>query len=571
MVTDEWDAVEYHGVSNTYIINTPLVKNKCEQARNRAYRMCSHNRETEKDDPKEKGQKEKGQKEKGQKPKAHKIWYVVVRRPIDGGAEATRGAYAIANAHPAPDKKDARATTLLSGAVRFQYEKKNTTKVFGKIETSSWFRDQSQDAQKLCDSDRAAAYMGSLKGDFSKLHDGAVTVLDLAAHLDSTALSIQTHDVRIEKMIKVISAGKSSTKAPVKFDNGEYPVPFHHTLRGICFDRLDEEPKKHEKGDLVLRYTTKQDIDQKQMVVTNISELTTGHVIEDAQASYQVCVGVKRAFYVGAHRVQCTGHARFECFRVFGPDEAVVKRSFVGTEAQFSAFIETLASGDNHRGICRHDDKSNTRVTPMMVAAWIRRSLFRRRGVTVGYNEENERHGKLKEYLERELLIGEWKDGKDGLVLFKNNKDLNTEIEIAVAGAAAATRVAYPPKTIFTKSKKSTQKQKGALYIFHDNDEFDKANLWVLPPADKFPTVNIRGMKPFKTMIGDTHCVRCDTAIYVSNKELHDIQSQLAIERVVTNDGTIDLISKYEEPTRAPSSKASAVQTGIDQEATKED
>jgi hypothetical protein len=557
MVTYEWDAVEYHGVSNTYIINTPLDKYICEQARNRAYRMCSHDRETDKKDPKPKAQKEKGQKEKDPKPKTHKIWYVVVRRPFADGTEATRGAYAIANAHPAPDKKDARATTLLSGAVRFQYDKKNTTKVFGEIATSSWFRNQSQDVQNLCNADRAAAYMRSLKeGDFSKLHDGAVTVLDLAAHLDSTALSIQTHDVRIETMIKVISAGKTSTGTAVKFDNGECPVPFHHALRGICFDRLDKEPDKYEKGDLVLRYTTKQDADQTQTVVTNISELATGYVIKDAQASYQVCVGVKKAFYVGAHRVQCTGHARFECFRVFGPDEAVVKRSFVGTEAQFNAFIETLASGDNHRGICRHDDKSTTRVTPMMVAAWIRRSLFRRRSVTVRYNEENERHKELKEYLRRELLIGEW---KDGLVTFKNDTSLQTEIEITVDGAI---KVVYPPTTILARlSKQSTQKQKGALYIFDKEDDFNKAKtLWVLPPADKFPTVNIRGMNPFKTMIGDKHCVRCDTATYV----VSEARDSASIERVVTNDGTIGLIDTYVEPTKASSSKVTPDQTQHD-------
>ena len=546
MVTDEWDGVEYHGVSNTYIINTPLDKRKCEQARNRAFRMCSHDREAGETDPK--------------KPKTHKIWYVVVERPLDGGMTATRGAYAIANAHPAPEEKKLRVTTLLSGAVRFQYDKKNTTKVFGKIARSSWFHDQSDDVRQLCNAERAAAYMNSLKGDFSVLHEGAVTVLDLAAHLASTALRIQTHDGRIETMIKVISSGKSSTSTAVKFDNGEYPVPFHHTLRGICFDLLDKEPE-YEKGDLALRYTAKHgpiiSDPHQSVVVKSIGDLATGHVIEDAQASYHVCTGVQRAFYVGAHRVQCTGHARFECFRVFGPDEAGVKlkRSFVGTEDQFNAFIETLASGDNHRGICRHDEKSTTRVTPMMVAAWIRRSLFRRRSVTVGYNEEKAAHTKLKEYLERELLIGEW---KENLVIFNNNNTLQTDIEIKVDGAAAATRVVYEPETIFTQSKQSTQKQKGALYIFDNKDEFDQAkSLWVLPPADKFPTVNIRGMKPFKTKIGDTHCVRCDTATYVCEKT---DATHVTIERVVTNDGTIGLISNYadDEPARASSSKANA-------------
>jgi len=474
--------------------------------------------------------------------KKHTVNYVVVKRPLSSSPNdhVLLGAMSIAEAH------QSKISDVMKYAHKLSLGKPHSVNIKAKIEqVTKWLVTQPEYVRSVCNEQRGAAYLEALKaGSFGDFDHDHVSVLDVA----DAGKRFTAHDARVTRLLSIVAPpGPGAGEIP--FDNGGSPVPFHHSLRGISFTIRDLEEQKGD-GVLVLRYNDKADkadkaekaekADKARVVVSLNSVAEDVH---EALSSHTVFVDVTKAYYVGAHRIQCTGHARFECFRVIGNGP---KRYFVGEgtneqkQAQFRSFVRLLTA-DSTYGVppaCTASDTPGTHVTPMMIAAAIRPMLLMSHKVSVNVNRTD--YGtKLHVYLKKELVLDEWKPDiklvddlgdiaveilDEGTKTKGNQPNVGTSQKGSDDKKAAdakkkivATSQLFQPKLEEWKAKTL---EKGTLVIFEDQTAYDSSSLRSLPTA--VATIDIRDQKPFKSMIDDVRSIACNQAVFFcSNAPTH--------------------------------------------------
>jgi hypothetical protein len=241
-----------------------------------------------------------------------------------------------------------------------------------------------------------------------------------------------------------------------------------------------------------------------------------------------VYTGVRAVYYEEAHKVQCIGHARFECFRAIGAlvenkDGAKINqpaRVFVGSADRFRSFIGMLSSGYGYRGNC-HDDAHDAKHTPMAIAMELRRALLMGLhckvsiGTDIGYKE------RLTKYLEAELRVEEW---TTLIEVKQGNKDKENLVSVSVSQdqKVLGTKDFTVSESANAESISSIAKEKelniDVLYVV-PADKYAAKEYKDLTKADFAPTIELRigKKKKFKTRIDDINNIRCTTAIFVVN------------------------------------------------------
>jgi hypothetical protein len=329
-------------------------------------------------------------------------------------------------------------------------------------------------------------------------------------------------------MIDKVLPKTDNKRSSVKFDAGTSPVPFHHSLRGIKF-KMGKLPETKISGDLVLKYpNTQAALQLNDDVVESLKEKKME--IASALSSYQVFSDVKRAYYVDAHRIQCTGHARFECFRAIGSDDAPVLRCFVGSSgtpeemnAQYASFIGILSVDAAYGPSPCIPPTTGRVVTPMMIAAAIRPMLLRSLRVSVSVTDTD--YGqKLAKYLRHELNVGEWKCGfdtaaKPDAVKITVKDDDNVEQEYAPrVFKVTDDMLLLTASTITTITKMPVTPANGTLFIYQNPNGYASSVYKTLPPVEFIATVDIRDQTSFKSNLGDLQAVVCKLAVFVCEK-----------------------------------------------------
>ena len=519
IVTNNDESIEYYGVPNMYIIDIPTDRKECIQARNRAFRVCSHYKV-----PQAAGKP---------KPK-HTVNYVLVARK-DKKRDVTihRGSLAVANAHT----KD-QSGSLLAGAERLYPSgtvKSNGITVTGKpslIATYLIDTVREEYRNRVADPDRFAQYAEKKEINI----EGAVTVFDVSSYLKQNKNKHATaYDGRIQRLLAVTQPQSSA----VAFDEPGGLYCAHHTLRGITFEHKDALPETDEiqkmgNGTLILRYSGTGDGSSSSgssSVVVHIHGETSPVRLENALGSTTVYTGVRTVYYADAHKIQCIGHARFECFRAIGAIEKgkikPPKRVFVGTQERFRAFIGMMSSGYGYRGNCT-DDAREKKYTPMVIAMELRRVLLAGYSCVVSISNSLGYKENLALYLKNELNVGEWyglinvtyidhPDDDVSITVQRDGKQIDTKA-FSVSASEFAKTVHDKDTTKDDKDTKKDEDVKSDVLYVLSTDKYDEKEYNDCTNTDFAPTIDLRTTgkkKKFKTRAGHHSNLRCTMVIFV--------------------------------------------------------
>jgi hypothetical protein len=486
-----------------YIIDTPIDREKCIQARNRAFRVCSHYKVT-------------------QKGPTHTVKYVLVeRQDTDRNIQIHRGALAVATAH----SKD-QSGSLLADAQRLELSgsaKLNGITVTDPTPIAMHLIDKAHKDYRplVANPVRFAQYVDNKEITEIKLK-GAVTVFDVSSYLKENRNKQATaYDGRIKNLL-----GVTASKSPaVAFDEPGGLYCAHHTLRGITFEHKLKLPEPSGNGELILQYSgvSKKDVGS----VMHIGDEKEPVRLESALGSTTVYTGVRTVYYVKAHKIQCIGHARFECFRAIGlltgDKIKPPTRVFVGTQDRFHSFIGMLSSGYGYRGNCsddEHENKKEKKYTPMVIAMELRRVLLAGHTCVVSINNKLGYKERLAAYLKEELEVDEWKD----LISF-NYGEPTDDVSITVKRGEkvvgrkelSVSKSDYADSLTDIGTTKGEEAKSDVLYVLPD-DKYDTEEYKDCTKADFAPTIDLRTTgknRKFKTRVGHHSNLRCTMVIFV--------------------------------------------------------
>jgi hypothetical protein len=514
--TNKRESIEYYGVPNTYIVGIPNA-DLCNQARNRAFRVCSHHKEPA----------------TGKGRPVHTINYVLVERKWNGES-LHRGSFALANAHPARAQTQ-QSIRGMEGVHRLQLASKKGKiwRIRGNVvqATRAWISQQSDTASRLAVSERFHAYVTNVES----ANAGAATVLDIAAYMKEHDREICTHDARIRKLIEHIkqqttyaSTSNPATKQPHLFDMAGSGVrSAHHTLRGICFSQKLKLPDAHIAGDLVLDYNPVQVLVDTEETVHVQSVAETIVTKKGALSSPVVYTDVSRVYYVAAHRIQCTGHARFECFRAIGASDKDPTRVFVGTPIEFDAFLLMLSPLAYRT--CKV--AAATKITPMMIALALRPFLLKGTGCLVTITGGCLYYDQLKTYLLAELNVGEWA-GKIEIEIEIERGEPQVhpaKMSIKITGGEQRSININADElekrdTTLTLAAPPAKVPMGTLYVICTKKPAVSGERKYPPKAIQLPkdipTIDLRDKNgAFKSTEGDINNVRCVAAVFVVDSQ----------------------------------------------------
>ena len=518
VTTSNYQSVEYMSISRTYIVGIPDAY-VCEQARNRAFRMCSHHSAVSAVPVTKKKLKKGPQKGETDVDTAdtgpdhaetgpdHEIFYVLVQRKNED-ITLTRGSYALARAHP-KKKQESDVTNLLKSASRLDIPTKD-------------YRADGIEGEITNDPGEIRTYKEALGMDEKKLGEwtAALTVFDLYGMVTkkkTQQADVRTYDDRIRRMLGNFGRGvtisfNESSKSAVHFDSGNNPLrAYHHNLNGLRFELKSRDEFKTEKieaGDVVLHYGKGDKGVEKLFEDAKNSAI----FINSATSVYNVAMNARRAFYVDAHRIQCLGHARFECFRVFPEKNGSVERFFVGDTTEFEHFVGMLSRRDIYDGKCL----GNTQKTPMMIAVAVRRMLLKKNEVKIDYKGDYAE--KICEYLTSDLQgwslkCEERNDGDAGITIngtvikqgdLVNQHDYGKYEPKSATGVLVVCRAEQLP-------------QKSSFEKLHD-----------------LTTVDLRGLKgKYTSAPDDLANVRCEVAVFVDNKPVGYAAARVVADKYV--------------------------------------
>jgi hypothetical protein len=430
----------------------------------------------------------------------HTIHHYVLRKK--GGLY--RGAYALASAYPSTeDKKNDSLLTVLNAAQRLKISTKKIQRVQGTITDDKTDKKREsinknkKKAKKVKDApDKEKT--GTEKAKYQPSNEnGAYTVdslLEFWGSTDQEKLRVVTHDARTARVLGKLGVNTSDGEGrePIEFDTSKYHmIQFHHTLRGITFTRDDNVPDKINPGDVHLDYR-----DAKKRVLE----------------STDIYKDISTAYYDGAHRIQCRGQLRFECYRVKGPD---VKRVFVGTPAEYAWFIDMLVGAR----ACQKDDTSDEKVTPMMIEMLVRRSLLMAVNVEFGSS-----HKELNDYID--AAMSEWGASYTGtlgadteITVSTSYTDRNTKKKTEIVQKIEESDLVSKPELQTHKAIRSSF-HPGTLLVFANDVDYNHDAVKGTEQINVHAHVlDIRGRGACRSMLKDKCTVRCAIAIFVGVDE----------------------------------------------------
>jgi hypothetical protein len=516
--------VEYYAIENTYMVGVPsgpTGKGVCEQARNRAFRMCSHHKPMEK--PEENLEKDVAKKRKKrvggaakttvESQPTHTINYILVQR--DG---IMRGAYALAIAHPQSDEN-----SQTEGALRLDV---STTTVRGDTITGAAVI--------------STAEIDALIKTYSTdgISSTTQTVLTLIATAKSKKdVQLRTHDARVSRLIASLAASMGlinftvsvnrGPKQHVAFDSEPDPlVSFHDDLFGISFSRIEEtvfDGMTHSNGSLVLRFDkpfVASPAAPAPIIDLSASVALTEDMCALGSGNGTIYTNVDTVYYHSAHRIQCMGHARLDCFRV---SPRTAGRVFVGTQENYKVFTDMLSG----RAIYDGDGGQDCKLTPTMIAIAAKRELLRAQLVTITNVHESKDvavsayMNNIERYLKNAL--GGWSKGNPEFV-FADASAAATAPGFKISAGAKSLFVPYAElvqSNTYTGLKQDVR-AKGLLRVFANQPDYEASPALAVPEAGAraSATIDIRdGTKAYKSMLADITNVRCDTAIFHLAKE----------------------------------------------------
>jgi hypothetical protein len=366
----------------------------------------------------------------------------------------------------------------------------------------------------------------------------AYTIYDIVEHVnsyiesksadkaDGTQVIVIAHDERIVRLLKeqtfkgnsrvdvIASSDPRDTHGSVhvvEFDTSKHHMtPFHHNLRGIEFNQIDEVAVEEDTGGLVLYYKKRPNGASEKKAI----------IVDQALRTYSIHESVSHVYYIGAHLIQSRGQARFECFRASGD---LMKRTFVGTHKEYERFIDILV-GER----CTDNRKPDTKVSPMMLETSIRRYLLMGYTIVIAFRNESDIASILSDYLGdamrawgRKYVHKQVASTEPYHISIEIKKEGNTPRTIKVDDIDLAPK---PDIMTYKPSKKSDvhRNKTGTLLVF--DGDYDTKTIKETDEIKKDSYVlDIRGYKACRSMITDLCTVRCKIAIFVGVKSPDDI------------------------------------------------